>query len=120
MGKSLGVIHFEAKFLSICGSVKLKPDYLFPKHNGGQAQDRRYRYSHSKKKDERKREQRTEGEEKEIRARRKEEGKSLVPSDFKIHLGKLTRSQGPEVTCGPAASLRVAFFLSRVAHVSTE
>ena len=45
----------------------------------------------------RRREQRTEGEEKEIRERRKEEGKSLVPSDFKIHLGKLTRSQGPEV-----------------------
>lgn len=74
MGKSLGVIHFEAKFLSICGSVKLKPDYLFPKYNGGQAQDRRYRYSHSKKeKDERKREQRTEGQEKEMREERKKE-----------------------------------------------
>lgn len=45
MGEIQGIIHAEAKFLSRC--VPMKPhNYLLPKYNGGQADDR---HSHSKR-----------------------------------------------------------------------
>lgn len=35
MGETLGMIHLEAKFLCISGSVKLENKVSVPKYNGG-------------------------------------------------------------------------------------